>query len=281
MSATLVTPPVTWHGGKARMAPLIIAQFPPHRTYVELFGGSGAVLLAKERSLVEVYNEIDGDLVNLFLVLRHRTAFDYLSLNLGLTLYSRAEFDLAAESATDPVEAARRFIVRQLQSHGGHGDHWSFSRVDSRAGVASTAARWLRGLEALPDVHERLQGVQVERGDWRAAVERYDAGDTLFYADPPYVPETRIRGGYEHELSEDAHGELAEVLQRVKGMVVLSGYSHAVYAPLEAAGWSRLDCEVLAHSSTTRTRRVECLWINPAAMAAKGREQLQLFERHA
>jgi len=111
-------PPITWHGGKARLAPAIIAQFPPHRAYVELFGGSGAVLLAKPRSRIETYNDLDGGLVNLFRVLRNEDTFELLARALSFTPYSRVEFDLAAEPTDEPVERARRFIVRQRTRDG-------------------------------------------------------------------------------------------------------------------------------------------------------------------
>jgi len=282
---TAPTAPVTWHGGKARLAPAIIAQFPPHKAYVEVFGGSGAVLLAKQRAPVETYNDIDAELHNLFTVLADRAAVVELAFKLGLTLYSRREFEQAKQPTRDPVERARRLIVRQRQSHGGLGDHWSYTREDSRCGVSSAAARWLAGLDDLPAVCERLRGVQIETCDWRVCIERYDAPETLFYLDPPYVPETRIRGGYRHELTEADHYALVGVLLQVRGMVVVSGYPHVIYAPLESAEWSRIDCNVLAHSSDTRTPRVECLWINPQVMAAniaaKCRHQLPLFERNA
>src|SRR5271166_1742362 len=98
--------PITWFGGKSRLAPRIIGYFPPHKTYVELFGGSAAVLLAKEPSPVEVFNDIDNQLFNLFRVLRDDRAFRRLQRGIELTLYSRAEFDLAKQESDDPVESA-------------------------------------------------------------------------------------------------------------------------------------------------------------------------------
>src|SRR5271170_963472 len=137
-----IASPITWFGGKSRLAPTIIGYFPSHKTYVEPFGGSAAVLLAKEPSAIEVFNDIDKQLFNLFQVLRDERLFKRLRRSLELTLYSRAEFDLAMQQSDDPVEAARRLLVRQRQSFSGKGEDWSYSTKKSQGGVASAVKRW-------------------------------------------------------------------------------------------------------------------------------------------
>jgi DNA adenine methylase len=263
-----VKPPITWFGGKARLATRIVKHFVRHQTYCEPFGGSAAVLLEKEPSNVEVYNDIDGDLVNLFQVLRDPILCDRLRTEAESTLYARAEFELAKEPTTEPVERARRFLVRQRQSHGGLGKRWSYCIKDSAVGMSSVVRRWQLGLERLPLVHKRLKAVQIEQDDWRAVMQRFDGPHTLFYLDPPYVPNTRVNGGYCHELNQDDHYQLVEhLLMSVKGMVVLSGYAHEVYKPLEEAGWSREDYSMPAYTSSRRERRIECLWLSPLVAA--------------
>lgn len=262
-----IAPPVTWFGGKAKLAPRIIGYFPAHQTYVEPFGGSAAVLLAKPPSPVEVYNDVDGDLVNLFRVLRDPESFEKLRQGVDLTLYAREEFELALQPASDPIEAARRFLVRQRQSHGGHGRRWSYSIEDARGGMASSVRRWIAGVERLPDIHKRLRTVQIERDDWRVLMRRFDSAETLFYFDPPYQPDTRVDGEYAHELSAADHESMVKTLLQTPAMVVLSGYAHPAYMPLEQAGWQRIDMDVPAYSSSERSRRIESLWLSPNVLA--------------
>jgi len=109
-------PPVTFFGSKSKLAPRIIAHFPPRVTYCEVFVGSAAVLLAKDPSDVEILNDPNGDIVNLFRVLREASLFRRLKVVAESTLYARAEFDLAGEITEEPVERARRYLVRRLQT---------------------------------------------------------------------------------------------------------------------------------------------------------------------
>ncbi len=255
---------MTWFGGKSKQASRIIKSFVPHQTYCEPFGGSAAVLLAKPPSNVEVYNDIDGDLVNLFHVLRDPELFRRLRACLEHTLYARSEFERSRESTDEPVERARRLIVRQRQSHGGLGERWSYCIEDAVCGVSSAVRRWQAGIDRLPLIHKRFKTVQIEQDDWQAVMTRFDGPRTLFYLDPPYVPETRVRGSYHHELSEEDHRRLVAHLLTSSAMVVLSGYEHDVYSPLEQAGWQRKDHDVPAYTSDSRRRRKECLWLSPS-----------------
>lgn len=265
-----ISSPVTWHGGKSKLASTILGYFPEHQTYVEPFGGSGAVLLAKQPSRVEIFNDLNGELVNLFQVLRDTTTYRKLRRALDGTRYARAEFLLAKESTDDPVESARRFIVRQRQSRGGLGERWSYCIGDSRGGMSSAVARWQTGLDQLPAVHERFRHVQIECEDWRTILNRYNARKTLFFLDPPYLPETRAGGRYEHEMDEGDHRDLVARLLVLRGMVVLSGYANQTYKPLEKAGWNRVDFDVPAYSLDKRTRRTECLWLSPSIKTCTG-----------
>lgn len=260
-----VPSPLNWFGGKSRLAPQILKHFPPHRTYVEPFGGSAAVLLAKEPAPVEVPNDLDGALVSFFRVLRDPELCAKLRLAAEQTLYARAEFELAKQPSDDPVEAARRFLVRQRMSFGGKGEDWAYSIRTSRRGTAAAIRRWRWGVESLPVINHRLRSVQIECADWRDVVARFDGSDTLFFLDPPYHPETRVAGTYRCELSEKDHQELVGYLLMARGMVVLSGYAHETYSALEKAGWMRIECPTCTHNSgSSLTRRVECLWLSPS-----------------
>jgi DNA adenine methylase len=311
-----IASPITWFGGKSRLAPRIVKYFPPHRTYVEPFGGSAAVLLAKEPSSIEVFNDIDKQLFNLFRVLRHEPSFRQLQKGLELTLYSRAEFDLAKQQSNDPVEAARRLVVRQRQSRGGLGDSWSYCVQDAHAigssvsieaarcllvrqrqsfsgngkdwsystkksqgGVASAVKRWRKGIDVLPAVHRRLRNVQIECDDWRKIIPRFDSLQTLFYVDAPYHSDTRVGGRYRHELSNQDHKELIARLLKIRGMVALSGYNHVTYEPLERTGWKRIDFDVVANVSYKRASRTESLWLSPSVVNQKSHLFLSAAER--
>jgi len=264
-----VKPAITLLGGKSKLAARIISHFPPHHTYVELFAGTAAVLLAKPPAKVELINDIDGDLVNLYRVLRDPLLSKRLKDACDSTLCSRAEFDLAKAPADDPLERARRFMVRQRMSYGGMGEQWSWSVSDSRLGMANSVRRWQAGAERFDSIHKRLRRVQIEQSDWRILLSRYDSPRTLFYLDPPYIPATRIGGSYSYELSQDDHEDIVARLLGIEGMAVISGYVHEAYEPLEAAGWVKHSFNLPAFTSDKRTRRSECLWISPSIEAAK------------
>jgi DNA adenine methylase len=184
-----LNPATAWHGGKSRFTSKIIALFPPHQTFIDVFGGSGAVLLAKQPSPVEVYNDIDAGLANLFRVLRDSRLSRRLQKACEHTLYSRAEFELAKEPVDDPVEKARRFLVRTRMSWGALGDRWSYSVTASNGGMASVVKVWQAVVERLAQVHQRLLRVQIEQADWREILNRYDGPGSLLYFGPT------LRGG--------------------------------------------------------------------------------------
>src|SRR5260370_3602669 len=157
-----VPSPLNWFGGKSKVATQIVKHFPAHRTYCEPFGGSAAVLLAKQPAKVEIYNDIDGELVNLFRVLRDAELCAKLHAAAETTLYARAEFELAKQISDDPVEAARRFVVRHRMSFGGIGRDWCYSVENSRRGTAAAIQRWRWGAAWLPAVHERLKNIPIK-----------------------------------------------------------------------------------------------------------------------
>lgn len=285
MSIGLPTRPVLrWHGGKWLLAPWIISHFPAHRVYVEPFGGAASVLLRKERSFAEIYNDLDQDVVNLFRVLRDGGAAGKLIQQLQLTPFARAEFDGSyAEATDDPVEAARRLIIRSYMGFGSDSAHTSGNtgfRAQSPRSGRSPEKDWHNYPEALAKVVDRLIGVVVEMRPALQILQRHDSPTTLHYVDPPYLPETRStkarRGGekyhvYKHELTVDDHVELLAGLRELEGMVVLSGYpaslyDHALY------DWQRIEREALADGARPR---IEVLWINPTCWRALHRDRVQ------
>ena len=258
-------PVLRWHGGKWLLAPWIIEHFPPHEVYVEPFGGAASVLLRKPVAYGEIYNDLDQTVVNLFRVLRSDQA-DRLVRELRLTPFSRDEFREAYEPTEDPVEAARRLIIRSFMGFGsnGHNKLTGFRANSNRSGT-TPSHDWQNYPDSLALVIQRLRGVTVENKDARQVMSQHDGPDTLHYVDPPYVFQTRSDDGadYAHELSDDQHAELLQFLRGLCGMVVLSGYPSDLY-DTALADWHRVERAALADGARKRT---EVLWINPAAQA--------------
>lgn len=267
-------PLIRWHGGKWMIALWVIEHLPTaHHLYVELFGGGASVMLRKPRSKAEIYNDLDETLYSLFAVLRDPAQAEELIRRLELTPYARSEFDRAYEPTPDPVEAARRTIVRSFMGYGTDGTAGEY-RTGFRATVTSNlklpAQEWATYPKALRRIVDRLKGVVLERCDAFDLIERMDGPETLFYVDPPYLPETRSAGNrrrgqgfhvYRHELTTEDHVRLLDQLRSVRGMVVLSGYPSDLYdRALE--GWHCVRRAAFADGGRPRT---ECLWINPAA----------------
>lgn len=263
---TPVHPPVTLFGSKSRLVKDIVKHFPPHQTYVDVFGGSGAVLLGKRPSKVEVYNDLNRKMVSLFQVLSDKEKTKELILRLKLTPYSREMFCSVVkkiDTETDDIELAKLMIVVQRQSHGGLGKQWSYCVESPAGGYSASVRKFHTGIERLAAIQERMRKVQVENLCFSDLLPRYDRPTTLFYLDPPYVPDTRVNGSYEKEMSLEDHEYMVAQLLSLQGMCVLSGYKTSVYEPLEQAGWKRIEIETVASTSRTRTKRIECLWLSP------------------
>lgn len=272
-------PVLRWHGGKWLLAPWIISHFPKHRVYVEPFGGAGSVLMRKDRAYAEIWNDLDGEVVNLFRVLRSPDA-DELVRQLRLTPFSRAEFSGAYQPAADPIERARNLVIRSFMGFGsnGHNRLTGFRANSNRSGT-TPAHDWVNYPDALELVIRRLQGVTVENKDAKEVMAQHDGPGTLHYVDPPYVIETRSDAGadYAHEMDGDDHAELLIFLRGLSGMVVLSGYPCDAYDDA-LTGWTRVEREALADGAAKRT---EVLWINPACTKAHDAERMPLFSGEA
>ncbi len=277
-------PVLRYHGGKFRIASWVVSHFPPHRVYVEPYGGAASVLLHKSRAPGEIYNDLDGDVVNVFRVLRDPETAEELKRLCALTPFSREDFDLAYEATDDPIERARRAVVRSFFGHG------SSSRRKHRTGFRGKAYRanqsgandWQTWPEAVPAFVERLRGVIIENRDALDVIRRHDAPDCLVYADPPYPMSTRtsvrcngdIGRAYKHEMTDDDHCALAEVLHSCIGSVVVSGYHCELYHHLYH-GWHFTERAALGDSGV---RRIEVMWFNHVATSRQGR---LCFDREA
>lgn len=256
-----------WYGGKFNYLGWLLPLLPRTNHYCEVFAGSAAVLLNREPSPVETYNDIDGEVANFFRVLRDKK--DELIYAIGLTPFSREEFQLAISNHKDgltDVERARRFFIRARQVRTGLAQtasigRWANCKNTSRAGMSGAVSRWLGSVDGLAEVAERLLRVQIENDAAVNVIKRYDSENTLFYCDPPYPHESRgdVKA-YEYEMTDFEHRELAKMLRDVKGKVAISGYHCALMDELYR-GWRCIDApEKKCHS--IKKVRTEALWMN-------------------
>lgn len=271
----IARPVLRYHGGKWRMAPWIIGHLPPHRVYVEPFAGACSVLLRKERSYSEVLNDLDDEVVNVFRVLRDPVLAPDLVRLLQLTPYARAEFFDCFRATPDPLERARRTMVRYWFGFGAGAARTVGStgfRADGARAGTTPSHDWMGLPDCLAHVTGRLRGVLIDNEPALRCIARRDAPGTLFYVDPPYLPSTRsgVNGAngrtavYIHELTEADHVELLRTLAGLAGMVILSGYDSDLYRDLLTT-WRCIRRDVRGDGGCAR---VESLWLNPAAVAA-------------
>ncbi|MDR2186843.1 MAG: DNA adenine methylase [Azonexus sp.] len=258
-----------YFGGKWAIAPWVLSHLPPHRVYVEPFGGAASILLRKPRSKIEVYNDLDEEIVGIFRVVQDPALCRELFRRLRRTPYSRREFELAFKASADPIIRAQRAITRAYQSF--HHEalfnpkKTTFADARHRTGGHSKAHEWMSYPRSLAAISRRLAGVIIECRQATDIIRAQDCPDTLFFVDPPYIPSTRSKSGYRCELTEADHVALLEQLKTVKGMVVLAGYPSDLY-DTTLKDWQRVERSHYAAGSPRQ--RTEVLWLSPRAEAA-------------
>ncbi|GIW55008.1 MAG: DNA methyltransferase [Nitrospiraceae bacterium] len=283
--------PVRWFGGKGNLAKWILRYWPRGRfkLYVEPFCGAASVFWhLPDPYPVEVLNDLDGRIVNLFRVLQDEDSFRKLCHRLIWTPYSRAEFRRALAILNDlenrdAITQAWAFFVAMNQGFSGVAKtegNWSRAFIAHR-GMADPTNKWRGRLRLLRYWHDRLTRVQIDSRDAVEVIEYWDSAETLFYLDPPYIHGTRkVTNIYDVEPDDEFHQRLVETLLRIQGAVVLSGYRHPIYEPLEAAGWRRVDKETSCHAACKgrgsplrgkgnalkHAPRTESLWLSPRAV---------------
>jgi DNA adenine methylase len=287
-----LTQPIKWHGGKYYLRKWIIGLMPPHLHYVEPFFGGGGILLARDpdrdwlatgneklpgalKGSSEVANDIHGELISFWRVLQNAEDFAAFRHRIELTPFSEAEFEeaLAETKELGPVtqdqrvERAVRFFILARQSRQGlMRDFATLSRNRTRSCINEQVSAWLNVIEGLPDVHQRLRNVVILNQSACEVIRKQDGAHTLFYCDPPYVHETRsTTGEYAFEMTEDQHRELLDVLSKIQGKFMLSGYPSELYREWEfRSGWNRHDYLIdnKASSGKVKETKTECLWCN-------------------
>lgn len=265
---TVSRPILRYHGGKWLLAPWIISHFPSHRIYTEVYGGGGSVLLRKKRCYAEVYNDKWGLVVNVFQVMRDPELSARLKELLELTPFSRDEFNGCNEQIfkiKDPVEKARRTIFRSFAGFGSAATNANYQtgfRANSSRYGTTPAQDWVNYPKNIEAFVERLKGVIIENKNAIDILKQHDSEETLHYVDPPYVHATRNikrkNFAYEFEMTDEDHIKLSEVLNGLKGMVIVSGYPSDLYDELYK-DWAIVRREALADGAAKRT---EVLWMN-------------------
>lgn len=274
---------LTWYGGKAYLADLIIGLIPEHHCYVEVFGGAGHVLFQKTPSPVEVYNDIHDGLVTLFRVLRNNP--DELFSLLKLTPYSRSEYNLIAnkwrtQQFENDIEKAYVVFYMIFATF----NVKLFNPQFSRSPKSNKAKAYFNAVEKIYEISERLRNVIIESLDFRKCIEMYDGDDVVFYLDPPYLRDARRSKSkaYDFEMSYEDHIDLLKLLKNTKGKWILSGYHNELY-DLELKDYPFVERDVFVCSQYTKEikqgkskeRAVEVLWLNFDRYA-----QLSLFNHN-
>ena len=259
--------PITWFGGKGlpklknRLLHFICKR--PHKVYIEPFGGGASILFAKKPSELEVYNDINHALYEFFTVLSDPELFDKFYRRVSVLPLSRELYSGCRETWKDEkdlVVRVSKWFVLARQSFGGTLGGWRYSVNQNKAPKC-----WMNCLEGLPQVHSRLQKVQIECLDWSDIFEKYDSENALFYCDPPYVLATRSgqEAAYEYEMTEEDHKKFVSCLLNIKGQAVVSGYDHEIYEDLVKVGWEKYKIDMKVTFPSENKEREEIVWCTP------------------
>lgn len=243
-------------GAKSRISDWIISNMPNHKVYLEPFAGSLAVLLNKPRCHIETVNDLHGEVVNFFKILRDNP--EELQMKIKLTPYSREEYDLAYQELENDIERARRFCVRCWQGFGCANLYHNGFKSGQQSNSPNPARAWAELPVIMLQAAERLKGVQIENLPAIEIIRRYNTEDVFIYADPPYLRETRKRYLYKHEMTDQEHVDLLSVLINHPGKIMISGYENDLYNKV-LKGWRKVSKETLAEGGL---KRVETLWMN-------------------
>ena len=254
---------LNYPGSKWSLADWIVGLMPPHRSYLEPFFGSGAVFFSKAPAPIETINDLDGEIVNLFSVIRRQP--EALAAALALTPYSRQVYDdawaqLRAGEEPDDVERARLTLIRYWQAQGASPRKKAGWKNDVAGREAAYAPRHWNALPGwVMDAALRIKDAQIEHKPATELIRRFCRPDVLIYADPPYLRSTRSSWQYRQELDEAGHVELLRALIDHPGPVMLSGYDSDLYNDMLPRSWEKLQHPAQAQGGVPR---METLWVN-------------------
>jgi len=291
--------PIWYYGGKGNMTAKLLQLVPEGgRPYVEPYCGGASLFFAREPAPVEVLNDLNEEIVNLFRCFQDRHTFEELRHRIMYTLYARSEFIKALQVGPDADSVKRAwatFVKFNMCISGAPESPGTWGRTfTSTRGMSARNSSWIAKLTLLDAFRWRLMMAQIDCRDAIEVIKYWDNDEAVFYIDPPYVHDTRARKSvYSIEPGIDHHRNLVETILQCKGAVVLSGYAHEVYLPLEHAGWERIDIKTSCHAAgrgrgtgmqgagaaTAKAPRVETVWRNPKAVMLKPIPCDELSER--
>lgn len=254
------------HGGKFYLAPWIINHFPANYEdlkFVETSGGAASILLNKKPSKIDIYNDFNPKIANVFHCMKHNPEEFINSIN--QIDYSEKSFKEALKVPFEygNVQSAIAELVSRRMSRGGLGKHFSWSRR-LRGGRPGDENAWETFKNLLPLINKRLQNVEIQCNDQLKVIKDNDSPDTLFYCDPPYVHSTRSApNAYELEMTDNQHKELGETLNSIQGKALISGYDCPLYQSM-FKNWRCTAKTVKNNAGQTKTKssRIEVLWLN-------------------
>lgn len=242
-------------------APWYIENMPPHKAFVDLFGGGCNIILRKPRSKFEIYNDLDGEVINFFRVIQNPETCQKLLRIIKRTPYAREAFYDAYKPTYDPIQRAANLAIKSRMSI--HVSAMWKGKGSNFHSTTSTSRYNATVYEKLPrkiaQTRQRLQGVVIENKDAIKLIPQFDYPDTLFFADPPYIPETRAKTTYGCEMTSEQHAALLDALIQAQGNAMVCGYDNALYRE-KLAGWKLLTRKGQAMMSGHKGR-IECLWI--------------------
>lgn len=268
--------PLKYHGGKSYLARKIIDLLPKRdETFTHFhescFGGGAVTFALDPEGLSETVNDLDGELINFWRVLAHSDLFMGFYNTICMTPFSDSVFDSSLLSVRDneyhKYMKACCFFIRNRQSRQGLGKDYATPTRRTRKGMNENVSAWLSAINGLPEVHERLQRIEIRNMNVFEFIKKYDHKKAVFYIDPPYLHSTRSTGGgeYQFEMTFEDHGRLLAVLGSVEGRFLLSGYPSDVYDEAsDAFGWNRTDIQIDNKASSKKTKEIktECVWRN-------------------
>jgi len=286
-----IKPPFGYYGAKHRIASKMIASLPPHNAWAEVFCGSAAVTLAKQPAPIEIINDIDGEIINLFCQLRDHP--DELCRMIALTPYAREEFQNARRPGVivPPIERARRFLIASMMCVNGSvgspaKSGFSYSQSYSRERKEARVSRWYNLPDRLALIVERLRSIRIENRNALDLLEMFKYRPaSLLYLDPPYFVKRSHQYSYDAN-DEEFHKTLLEKCVQSNAMIFISGYDNELYNSIlcEKNGWESIRIETHTRGTNGKSSpRTEVVWKNPQYIKTEktGRIPIRLSKEEA
>lgn len=257
--------PITYYGGKQKLAKKIIAHFPRHSSYVEPFAGGAACLFAKPVPPVtdcatyqEILNDLDGQVINFYKIIQDPVAFEEFHRKLYIP-YSKQVFEESVVRLREPPDGVDSAVALFVKLHQGFNSSLSTRgwRRSRGSGLRNPAVSYQRKIDILVEFTERMRNIHLDCIPATQCIKAWDGPGVLHYCDPPYVGAEQ---GYKYKFNEQDLIELCDTLASAKGSFVLSGYSHPV---VDAYGWDKVtfDVQCSSQKKDPTARRTDCIWI--------------------